>query len=189
MEVTGQLHCPAERIFLREVRPWYLLKVKLGGHQSHSWRGGKESETDTVLSRVLVTRQVINGLSGLMNRLIGQSPGGSTNTYNTSKGYWNNNTQSLQHCHSLYEFGEQVCVPNLLSCLVLGLRFYSVGLSSISLLLVSSLDLSSLHADRIWNTPCNGTLHLCCCHRNVSFVAVWIILPSRSIGNVSARFA
>jgi hypothetical protein len=25
-------------------------------------------------------------------------------------------------------------------------------------LLVSSLDLSCLHADRIWNTPCNGTL-------------------------------
>jgi hypothetical protein len=28
-----------------------------------------------------------------MIRFTGQSAGGPTNTYNTSKGYWNNNTQ------------------------------------------------------------------------------------------------
>jgi hypothetical protein len=39
-----------------------------------------------------------------------------------------------------------------------------------------SLDLSWLHADRIWNTPCNGTLlRFCGCHRNLSFIAVWTI--------------
>jgi hypothetical protein len=44
-------------------------------------------------------RQIINGLSVLMNLFTGQSPGGSTNNYNTSKCYWNNNTQNLQHFH------------------------------------------------------------------------------------------
>jgi hypothetical protein len=47
-----------------------------------------------ILLRILVMRQVINGFFGLMNRFIGQSPVGSTNTYNTSKGYWNNNKMS-----------------------------------------------------------------------------------------------
>jgi hypothetical protein len=47
-----------------------------------------------------------------MNLFIGQSPGGSTNTYNTSKAYWNNDRQNLQHFHSFYEFGEQVCTQS-----------------------------------------------------------------------------
>jgi hypothetical protein len=38
-----------------------------------------------ILSRILVTRHVMNGFSGLMNRFIDQSPGGSTNTYITLK--------------------------------------------------------------------------------------------------------
>jgi hypothetical protein len=45
-----------------------------------------------VLSCILITWQVINGFSGLMNRFIGYSPVATTDTYNTSKGYWNNNT-------------------------------------------------------------------------------------------------
>jgi hypothetical protein len=55
------------------------------------------SQKYEILSRILATRQIINGFSGLMNRFIG--PGGSTNTYNTSKDYWSNNTQSLQYFH------------------------------------------------------------------------------------------
>jgi hypothetical protein len=53
-----------------------------------------------VLSRIVVRRHVINGFFRLMNRFIEQSSGGSTNTYNTSKGYWDSNTLSLQHFHS-----------------------------------------------------------------------------------------
>jgi hypothetical protein len=37
---------------------------------------------------------VTNGFSGLLNRFIGLWPGRSTNTCNTWKGYWNNNTKS-----------------------------------------------------------------------------------------------
>jgi hypothetical protein len=40
-----------------------------------------------ILSRILVTRQVINGFSGLKNRFIGQSPSGSTNTYNQGQDF------------------------------------------------------------------------------------------------------
>jgi hypothetical protein len=64
------------------------------------------------------------------------------------------NTSTLR-C-SLYELDEQACTQSPLFSLVLGLGFYfSVGFSSISsflfctLLLVSSLDLSWLHADWI----------------------------------------
>jgi hypothetical protein len=42
-------------------------------------------------------------------------------------------------------------------------------------LLVNSLYLSWLHADRICNIPCNGTLRSCGRHRNVSSVVVWTI--------------
>jgi hypothetical protein len=59
----------------------------------------KITKVQYILSRILLMRQVVNGFSGLMNWFIGQLPGWSTNTYNTSEGYWNNNTQSLQHFH------------------------------------------------------------------------------------------
>jgi hypothetical protein len=38
-----------------------------------------------LLSRILVTRQVLSGFSVLMNLFIGHSPGGSTNTHNTEE--------------------------------------------------------------------------------------------------------
>jgi hypothetical protein len=53
-----------------------------------------------IFSLILLTRLAINGCSGLINRFIGQSRVATSNTYNTSKGYWNNNTQSLQHFHT-----------------------------------------------------------------------------------------
>jgi hypothetical protein len=90
---------------LRSLRSWQPLDA--GGPHStstvitrHARLANKNEIKKFILSRILVTRQVINGFAGLMNGFIGQSPGGSTNTYNTSKGYWNNNTQSLQHFHS-----------------------------------------------------------------------------------------
>jgi hypothetical protein len=44
------------------------------------------------------------------------------------------------------------------------------------LFLISSLDLSWLRADRIWNPPCNDTLlRFWGCHPSMSFVAVWTI--------------
>jgi hypothetical protein len=122
---------------------------------------------------ILVTRRVINGFSGFMNRFIGQSPGESTNTCNTSKGYWNNNTKSS----TLPPF-----------CLVLGFC-YSVGLSSISSLMssvfclplmISSLDQSWLHSvakvhflvfavvtETCLQLLCEQSLHSRC-NRNVS---------------------
>jgi hypothetical protein len=48
----------------------------------------------SILLHILVTQQVINGFFGLINRFIGQSPVTTTDTYNTSKGYGNNNTKS-----------------------------------------------------------------------------------------------
>jgi hypothetical protein len=86
MEVTGELHCAAERIFLREVP----VESKAGWASEPFLTCGKESETGTVLSRVLVTRQGISGFSGLMTRFVGQSPVVTANTvelgYNIIKG-------------------------------------------------------------------------------------------------------
>jgi hypothetical protein len=136
----------------------------------------------------VVTRQVINGFPGLNNQFIGQSPGGSTNTYNTSKGYWNNNTQSLQHstlrCF-LYEFGEQVYTQSPLFCLVLGLGFYhSVGLSSVyHFSSVFFLYLSPW--SRFWSNRIEITASKNSYFAYLFFVAVWTVLPIRCNRNVS----
>jgi hypothetical protein len=74
-----------------------------------------------------------NGRSGLMDRFIGQSPGGS-------KGYWKNNTFTLR-C-SLYEFGEQVCTQS-----ALGLSFCSVGLTSFCVFLSVFLSLRQVSVE------------------------------------------
>jgi hypothetical protein len=122
------------------------------------------SETHTdILSRILVTWQEINGLCRLTNRFIGQSPGETTNASNTSKGYWNNNTKSstLPLLDAPCRNSVSRSVPNLLSS-VLFSDWASLGRTLQYLylfcILVSSVDLSWLYADRIWNTPCNLTL-------------------------------
>jgi hypothetical protein len=83
-----------------------------------------------ILSNVLITRQVINGFSGLMNRFIGQSLAVTTNTYNTSKGHWNTNTQILQHFHSCMllvriQWTGLCPISSLLSCSRTGLLLLS----------------------------------------------------------------
>jgi hypothetical protein len=102
------------------------------------------------LSRILVPRQAINGFFVLMNRFIGQSPGGSTNTHNTEEvtGTVTRkvfNTSTLRY--SLYDFGEQVCTQS-----PLGLGFYySVGLSRLSSWVEFDITTDGQPASLSWN--------------------------------------
>jgi hypothetical protein len=124
---------------------------------------------------MLATRQVINGFSALINRFTGQSPVTTTNTCNTSKGYWNNKTQKSSTLPLL----DAPCTNSVSKCV--SNLFSSVGKTLQHLIFLSLTDGQS--ASLSWNkAPIWGLRPDSYYCQTVAGLLMWVALSDKKIG-------